>query len=177
HIGKRSKVNMPGISAQGKTSDPFRTVNCSIRPFVGNLRIEERVSSQEEPNASSWRRQSLRIVKKTGGEEEFGAGRRKVGQCRRIKRFAVRATQGEGANPLWVKRLPAKRKFRLLRVKLGVFLRENRRSSSRRCILAIPFFALGDVELETVCSWKIPTGAGHRNTHFLKGSPNVSVYL
>src|SRR5437764_10479131 len=67
HIGKRSKVNMPEISAQGKTSDPFRTVNCSIRPFVGNRRIEERVSTQEEPSASSWRRQSLRIVKKTGG--------------------------------------------------------------------------------------------------------------
>src|SRR5207248_2373901 len=117
HIGKRSKVNMPEISAQGKTSDPFRTVNCSIRPFVGNRRIEERVSTQEEPSASSWRRQSLRIVKKNG------------------------------------------------------------RSSGRRCILAIPFFALGDVQLETVCSWKIPRRAGHRNTHFLKGSPNVPIYL
>src|SRR2546430_12379489 len=97
HIGKRSKVNMPKISAQGKTSDPFRTVNCSIRPFVGNRRIEERVSTQEEPSASSWRRQSLGIVKKTGGEEESGAGRRKAGRCRRRNRLPVRATQGRGA--------------------------------------------------------------------------------
>src|SRR5712671_1486539 len=131
HRGKRSKVNMPEIGAEREAFDPFRSVNRSVGPFIGNLRIEKRVSTQEEPNGSSWRRQSLRIVKKTGWEEEFGAGRRKVGQCRRIKRFGVRAAQGEGANPLGLKRLPANGKFRLLRVKPGVFRRQN---SSCRCI-------------------------------------------
>ena len=79
HSGKRSEVNMPEIGAQREAFDPFRSVNRSVGPFIGDLRIEERVPGQQEPSASSWRRQSLRIVKKTGGEEEFGAGRRKVG--------------------------------------------------------------------------------------------------
>src|SRR4029077_12994889 len=95
-----------------------------------------------------------------------------------MKPFAVSAAQDESANPLGLKRLPAHGKFWLLCIKLGVFLGENRRtSSSRRCILAIPFLALGDVELETVCSWQLPGWAGHRNTHFCIGSPNVPVYL
>src|SRR5947199_4936303 len=33
-----SKVDMPKISAEGETRDPFRTVNRSVRPFVGDLR-------------------------------------------------------------------------------------------------------------------------------------------
>src|SRR6188768_2688694 len=91
-----------------------------------------------------------------------------------MKPFAIRATKGERANPLRVKRLPANRKFRLLRIKPGVFRRQN---GSCRCILAVPFFAFCDVELETVCSWQLPRRAGHRNTDFLISSPNVPVYL
>src|SRR5207249_1783466 len=91
---------MPEISAQGKTSDPFRTVNGSVRPFIGDLRLQ--------------------------------------------------------------------------RVKLGVLRWQN---GSRRSILAIPLLALGKAELEAVRSWQLPRRAGHRNTHFLIGSPNVPVHL
>src|SRR5205807_10309032 len=45
----------------------------------------------------------------------------------------------------------------------------RRQDGSRRCILAVPFFAFGDVELEAVRSWQLPRRAGHRNTHFLIG--------
>ena len=40
----RSKVNMPKVSAQREALDPFRTVNRAIRPFIGDLRLQERVS-------------------------------------------------------------------------------------------------------------------------------------
>src|SRR6266576_4114332 len=89
HIGKRSKVNMPKISAQGKTSDPFRTVNRSIRPIIGNLRLQERVPVDEYLDYVDGL--SLWIVKRAGGEEAYDACRSKVGQCRRMKRFAVTA--------------------------------------------------------------------------------------
>src|SRR5437868_13884757 len=95
-----------------------------------------------------------------------------------MKPFAVTAAQGKSTNPLRVKRLPADGKFRLLCIKVSVFLGENpMTSSSRRCVLAIPFFALGDVELETVCSWEVQRRASHRNTHLLISVPNVAAYL
>src|SRR5438552_9854917 len=91
-----------------------------------------------------------------------------------MKRFAVSAAQGQRAYRLGVKPLPANGKFRLLRVKLGVLRWQN---GSRRSILAIPLLALGKAELEAVRSWQLPRRAGHRNTHFLIGSPNVPVHL
>src|SRR4029077_302798 len=166
---------MPEISVQGKTSDPFRTVNRSIRPFVGNLRLQEGVSLDEYPDSGIFRGLPRWIL---NADENLGPRWRKVGQRRRMKPFAVSAAQGESANQLGVKRLPANGKFRLLRIKLRVFLRENRNTSRGcRCILGVPFFALGDVELETVRSWQLPGRAGHRNSHFLIGCPNVPVHL
>src|SRR5437899_12642526 len=94
-----------------------------------------------------------------------------------MKPFAVTGPQGERANPAGVERLPPNGELRLLRVKLGVFLRQNGRSCGGRCILAIPFFALGDVELEAVRSWQLPRRAGHRNMHFLTGCQNVAARL
>src|SRR5207249_4484083 len=131
---------MPEISAQGKTPDPFRTVNRSIRPFVGNLWLQERVSLDEYSDRGVDGRLPRWIL---NADENLRPRRRKVGQRRRMKPFAISAAQGESANQLGLKRLPANGKFRLLRIKLGVLRRQNR---SRRCILAIPFFALGDVE-------------------------------
>ena len=64
-----------------------------------------------------------------------------------MKYFAISAAQGKSTNTLRVKRLPANGKFRLLRVKLGVLLRQN---GSRRGILAVPFITLGDAELKAV---------------------------
>src|SRR6266536_3622489 len=112
---------MPKIRAQRKTVNPFRTVYRSVGPFIGDLRLQIGVSSLDDPNESSWRSQSLRIAKQVGERsEEFGACRSKIGECRRMKPFAVSATQGERANPVGVKRLPAHGELRLLRVKLGV---------------------------------------------------------
>src|SRR5439155_9453445 len=104
----RSQINMPKVRAQGKAFDPFWTVNRSVGPFIGNLRLQIGVSSHDDPNESSIRSQSLRIAKKFGERsEEFGACRSKVGECRRMKPFAVSTTQGERTNPVRVKRLPA----------------------------------------------------------------------
>src|SRR5438046_2715683 len=35
----RTQIDMPEVSAQRKTLDPFRTVNRSISPFVSDLRL------------------------------------------------------------------------------------------------------------------------------------------
>src|SRR5437762_7586857 len=164
---------MPKVRAQGKAFDPFWTVNRSVGPFIGDLRLQIGVSSHDDPNESSIRSQSLRIAKKFGERsEEFGACRSKVGECRRMKPFAVSTTQGERANPVGVKRLPAHGELRLLRVKLGVLRFQDR---SWRSVLAVPFLALGNVDLEAVRPWQFPRWAGHRNTHFLIGCPNIPV--
>ena len=42
-------------------------------------------------------------------------------------------------------------------------------------VLAIPFFALGNIELEAVRAGEVPRRAGHRESHFLIGCPNVPV--
>ena len=57
---------MPKISAQGKASDPFGTVNHSIRPFIGDLRLQERVSDDVYSDGGAGGCQSLRIVKMAG---------------------------------------------------------------------------------------------------------------
>src|SRR5207249_849363 len=170
----RSKVDMPKVSAQGKTFDPVRTVNRSIRPFISDLWLQERISGRDYPDRGAIGSQALGIVKIAGNQgQTLLPCRCKVGECWGMKRFAVSAAQGQRANPLGVKRLPANGKFRLLRIKLGVLLRQNR-SCGR--VLAVPFLALSNAELETVRSWKIPGGAGYRNTHFLIDAPNVPVY-
>src|SRR5206468_12439577 len=89
-----------------------------------------------------------------------------------MKPFAVSTTQGERANPVGVKRLPAHGELRLLRIKLGVLRFQD---CSCRGVLAVPFLALGNVELETVRRRELPRRAGYRNTHFLVGGPNIPV--
>src|SRR5262245_42966750 len=42
-------------------------------------------------------------------------------------------------------------------------------------VLAVPFFTLGNIELEAVRAVEIPRWAGHRNSQFLIGCPNVPV--
>src|SRR5437588_5084231 len=162
---------MPKVGAQGKILAPVRTVNRSIRPFISDLWIQERIPGHDYPDGGALGSQPFGIVQ-FAQRKTLHPCRCNVGQSRGMKRFAVSAAQGEGTNPLGVKRLPANGKFRLLRVVLRVLLRQN---GSRRGILAIPFLALGNAELETVRSWKIPTGACHRNTDLLLGAPNVTV--
>src|SRR5438067_12997894 len=99
---------MPKISAQGKTCDPFRTVNRSIRPIIGNLRLQERVPGQEYPDCGAVGCLPRSIDKKSidaVSYENLSPCWCKVGQCRRMKPFAITASQGESAYPLGVKRL------------------------------------------------------------------------
>ena len=71
---------MPKISAQGKTSDPFRTVNRSIRPFVGNLRLQEGIPGQEYPDRGAVGCLPRWIANSDGCDKEnLRRGRRKVG--------------------------------------------------------------------------------------------------
>src|SRR6266542_980803 len=91
-----------------------------------------------------------------------------------MERFCVTSAQGECPNPFRVERLPANGEFRLLRVVLRMLRAQN---CSRRCIMAVPLFALGNVELEAVCPWQAPCRAGHWKSHFLIGCPYIAVYL
>src|SRR5882724_7574901 len=164
---------MPEVGAQRKTLDPFRVVNRSISPFIGHLGLQIRVSTDNERNASSWRSRSLGIVKRAGKrEEDFGPYGSKMDQCRRMERFGVTGAQREWADPLGVKRLPALRKFRLLRVILRMLRRQN---GNRRCILAVPLFAFGNIELKAIRAGKVPCRACHGKSHFLVRCPNVAV--
>src|SRR5262245_31457588 len=42
-------------------------------------------------------------------------------------------------------------------------------------VLAVPFFALGNIELAAVRAGEVRRRAGHRESHFLIGCPNVPV--
>src|SRR5437773_11430655 len=88
--------------------------------------------------------------------------------------FGVTGAQGECADPLGVKRLPAHREFRLLRVILRMLRGENR---SRRSVLTVPLFAFGNIELKAIRAGKIPGCACPRKSHFLVACPNVAVNL
>lgn len=164
---------MPEVSAQRKAFDPFRAVNHSISPFVGNLGLQIGVSTCDERNASSWRSQSLGIEKSVGKrEKEFASSGTKVGQCRRMERFGVTGAQCECADPLRVKRLPAHREFWFLCVVLRMLRFEG---ASCRCVLTVPLFAFGNIELEAIRTGKFPCWTCHGKSHFLVGCPNVAV--
>src|SRR5213080_4403466 len=101
---------MPKVSAQGKTFDPVRTVNGSIRPFISDLWLQERISGHDYSDGGVAGGQPLGIVQWVQ-RKTLRPCRCNVGQSRGMKRFAVSAAQGERTNPLGVKRLPANRKF------------------------------------------------------------------
>src|SRR4030095_6524252 len=85
-----SKVDMPPVGAQGKPLDPLRTVNGSVRPLIGCLRYQERVSANEHFDIVLGG-QMLWI---TDLREDLGPCRRQFYYCRRMKRFSVAAAQG-----------------------------------------------------------------------------------
>ena len=96
-----------------------------------------------------------------------------------MKRFAIAAAKGERTDPLWIKRLPAHRKFRFLCVILRVLRRDRWQAcdgQNCRGVLAVPFLALGNIELEAVRTGKVPQRAGHWKSHFLIGRPDVPVH-
>src|SRR6476646_9526854 len=96
-----------------------------------------------------------------------------------MKRFGITTAEGQRSHPLGIKRLPAHRKFWLLRVVLRVLRWDKwqvRYGENRRGILAVPFLALGNVELEAVRAGEVPHRAGDRKSHFLVGCPNVPVH-
>src|SRR5690242_5142204 len=97
-----------------------------------------------------------------------------------MKPLAVRAAQGESANPLGVKRLPAHRDLWLLRVILAVrrwLKRKGFRRKNCRRVLAVPLLPLGKVNFETVETWQVPCRTGERHAHFLVNRPNIPVYV
>jgi hypothetical protein len=69
---------MPKVSVQGKTFDRFRTVNGSVRPFIGDLRLQERVSFDDYPDRTGLVGQLLWIVKLAERYDKLGACWRKV---------------------------------------------------------------------------------------------------
>src|SRR5262249_14357381 len=108
---------MPEVSAQRKTFGPFRAVNRSISPFISNLGLQIGVPTEDDRNARSWRSQSPGIEKRDRKrEKDFAPYGIKVRQCRRVERLGITRAQGNCADPLEVKRLPAHREFGLLRV-------------------------------------------------------------
>ena len=84
--------------------------------------------------------------------EALRARRGNFSQCRSMERLGIAATQGECADILGIKRLPADRYLRLLRIILTVRrpARENSRRQHSRGIVAVPFFSFGKVHLEAV---------------------------
>src|SRR4029077_10115161 len=79
--GNRSKVNMPKVCAQSEAFDPFRTVNRPVRPFIGDLRLQEGISTLDYLNRGAIGCQSLRIGKAVfpEGGETFSSCWRQIG--------------------------------------------------------------------------------------------------
>src|ERR1700675_3691708 len=64
----RTQVDMPVVSTQSKTLDPFRTVDRSVSPFVSDLRLQVGVPTYEDRNLGSSRSQSTWVVKESANE-------------------------------------------------------------------------------------------------------------
>src|SRR5438093_1702507 len=95
-----------------------------------------------------------------------------------MKRFGIAATQGKGADKFGIERLPANRELWLLCVILAVRRRlkwESSRRQNSRGVLAVPFLALGKINLEAVETWEVPGRTGEGNPHFLVDRPNIPV--
>ena len=93
-----------------------------------------------------------------------------------MKRFSITATQSKRADVLRIKRLPADRHLRLLRVISGV---RRGYKGHQNCIrvLAIPFLALSEIHLETVEAPEVPCGTGKGHPYFFVNSPDIAVIL
>src|SRR5262249_44535244 len=106
-------------------------------------------------------------------------GRRNLRQVRCVERFCITATQRHCANVLGIKRLPPHRHLWLLRVIPATRrkrLREKTRLQHCRGILAVPFFALDKVNLQTVEAGEVPRWTGQWHPNFLVDSPDVPVH-
>ena len=42
---ERSQINMPPIRAQRQALEPFRAVNDPVRPFIGDFRLQQGIST------------------------------------------------------------------------------------------------------------------------------------
>src|SRR6266480_1762398 len=112
---------MPEVGTQSKTFDPLRAVNGSVSPFIGHFWLQEGISGDDLFDLGIGC-EALRVVNQ---REAFLACRRKLSQCRRMKRFAVAPPQGHRADILGVERLPAHRYLRPLCVILVRSTRED----------------------------------------------------
>src|SRR5438552_19113455 len=96
-----------------------------------------------------------------------------------MKCLGVTGAQRQRADPLGIKRLPAHRKFRFLCVVLRVLRWDKRQEADRQdsgSVLAVPFLALGNVELEAVRTGRVPRRAGDGEAKLLIGCPDVAIY-
>ncbi len=156
------------VGAQGKTFDPLRAVSGHfVRPFIRSLVFQERVSGDDLYLIV--RGHIQRIMNQREG---LSPCRRRLAQLRRMKRFAVGATQGQRADPFGIKRLPADGELRLLRVGRGA---DALAGELIRGIIIIPLFPLGDIELQAVGAGEVPRRAGDWNPHFLIDRLNIPV--
>src|SRR5205807_8082504 len=162
-------VDMPPVRTQRQAFEPFRTVNRAIAIFIGDFRMQERISG----NTFLDLRLGLRREWIVYYWEALQAGRRKLLYCRRMKRFGVAATQGQRSDPLGIKRLPANGDLRPLRLVRGAC---RRRDGSCRGILTVPFLALGEVNLEAVQAGEVPRWASDRDPHFLVDGLYIAVH-
>src|SRR5438128_7316106 len=93
--------------------------------------------------------------------------------------LGIAATQGHRADILGIKRLPADRNLRLLRIIPAVLCREAREESRRqhrRSVVAVPFLAFSKVHLQTVETRKVPCRAGEWHPYLLVNSPDIPVH-
>src|SRR5215470_12065447 len=91
-----------------------------------------------------------------------------------MKRFSITATQSNRTDVLGIKRLPAHRYFRLLRVIRSV-RRGHKWCQNRRSVGAVPFLALSEIHLQTVESWEVPRRTRERYPYFLVDCPDIPV--
>src|SRR5215471_15879454 len=96
-----------------------------------------------------------------------------------MERLGIAATQRECADILGIERLPAHRYLRFLGVIRAMPCGNSRLDPDRqhsRGIVAVPFFPLGKVYLQTVERWEVPRGTGEWNPYFLVDSPDIPVH-
>ena len=84
---------MPPVGAQGKAFDQLRTVNGSLRPLIGCLRNQERVSANEHFDIVLSGVKCFGLMNLYVSKISLPPCRRQLYYCRRMKRFTIGAAQ------------------------------------------------------------------------------------
>src|ERR1700751_5788971 len=105
---------MPPVGAQCQALEPLWTPNGAVAPFVGDFRLQSRISNLALLNLNV----SLtgeRVVDRREALQGCGGYLQKR---RRVKCLCVTATKGQRSDPFGIKRLPTDRNLWSLRVEL-----------------------------------------------------------